>query len=217
MSNIDHRAIAIIDYGMGNVGSVSATLDLLGIANVSTDNPADIAKAAGIILPGVGAFGAAMQSLNTSDLIGPLSEAVLEQSTPFLGICLGMQLLADDSEELGHHKGLGWVKGSVRKFNLPAEHHVPVVGWNNLEITPQDDAFFAGITTDNHFFFDHSLHLDCTDTIVSARCEYSGHYVGAIQTGNIYATQFHPEKSQRSGLKLLRNFSRICGLENTNR
>jgi len=168
-------------------------------------------------LPGVGAFGAAMDSLNASDVIAPLTEAVVEGTTPLLGICLGMQLLAEESEELGHHKRLPWIERSVRRFDLSAEYHVPVVGWNNLSITNDGDDFFTGITTDNHFFFDHSLHLDCADDIVSAHCEYGGPYVASIQKGNIYATQFHPEKSQRSGLKLLRNFSRICGLENTER
>lgn len=199
------KSILIVNYGMGNIGSVSNALDYLGGKYVISNHKRDLGLADAIILPGVGAFGAAMENLRQLDLVDELTEQVTIKKKPFLGICLGMQLLAKDSVEMGHFAGLGWIDGNVVEIDPSAGLRVPHVGWN--EVTPtQPDPLFRRIEEGAHFYFDHSFHLQCSEPAVSAVCEYGGRYVAAIQKENILAVQFHPEKSQRSGLKLLRNF-----------
>jgi glutamine amidotransferase len=134
-----------------------------------------------------------------------LSAAVLEWQTPFLGICLGMQLLAHEGTENGVHKGLGWIEGRVIRLEGAAEARVPHVGW--AAVTRRDGVVFAGMEPSSAFYFDHSYHLDCPEPLVAARCAGAFDCVAAIRRGNLFATQFHPEKSQRAGLRLLRAFT----------
>lgn len=197
--------VAVVNYGMGNIGSVVSALTALGSHPIVADNKRTLCGANAIILPGVGAFGAAMHNLHRLDLIETLTELVREQQKPFLGICLGMQLLAQDSVELGYAMGLGWISAHVYEIEPSTNLQVPHVGWNRIQFNP-NDPFFERIEQEAHFYFDHSFHLQCERNIVAAECNYGGVLVAAIHVGNIFATQFHPEKSQRNGLKLLRNF-----------
>jgi glutamine amidotransferase len=198
--------VAIIDYGMGNIGSVQSALARLGAPSFVSNRHEDLARADGFILPGVGAFGAAMANLEQHGLPAFLREQVVEGGKPFLGICLGMQLLAEDSTEMGFHRGLGWIPGHV--VELPhAGLRVPHVGWSPLRMTGAS-RMFSHLDEHAHFFFDHSFHFVCDPVYVAAWCDYGQPVVAAVQRDHIFATQFHPEKSQRSGLKLLRNFLR---------
>jgi imidazole glycerol-phosphate synthase subunit HisH len=200
--------VTIIDYGMGNIASVRNAFAALGVPAIVSSARADLAAAGAIVLPGVGAFGEAMANLTALDLPGPLAEQVLERGKPFLGICLGMQLIARESYEQGHHRGLGWIDGAVVPVPSGAGLRVPHVGWSELVFTVGDPAF-ARITDESCFYFDHSYMLRTDPGLVVATAEYGGPITAVIRRNNIFATQFHPEKSQRSGLKLLRNFTDI--------
>ena len=189
---------------MGNTGSVANALRFLGYGSWITDDPDALGKADAIVLPGVGAFGQAMANLRSKKLDTVLHRRVIENETPFLGICLGMQLLAEDSEELGNTRGLGWLKGHVRAIPDAPGVRVPHVGWS--KITYNDHAMFARIDDDSSFYFDHSLRLECKPDYVVATTEHGGPLTAAVRHRHLFATQFHPEKSQRNGLKLLRNF-----------
>jgi len=197
--------ILIVNYGMGNIGSVSNALDYLGGKHFISNDPNDLGKADAYILPGVGAFAKAMQNLRELRLVNELSRQVLEKRKPFLGICLGMQLLAKDSFEMGYATGLGWIDGHVCEIEPSDGLRVPHVGWNGVMFKP-DTQLFQRLDEGCHFYFDHSFHLQCPRDLVVATCEYGGDLVAALQMDHIFATQFHPEKSQRNGLKLLRNF-----------
>jgi glutamine amidotransferase len=197
--------ICIIDYGMGNTQSVGNAIEYLGADYLISNRKEDILDSDALILPGVGAFAAAMENLHRLELVDLLTETVVRQGKPFLGICLGMQLLAQDSVELGLHSGLGWLEGHVMAFEPSHDVRIPHVGWNNCHIRKQDP-LFHNLAEDAHFYFDHSFHLVCPHELVSATFDYGGHFVASVQRDNIFATQFHPEKSQRQGLKLLRNF-----------
>jgi len=197
--------LTLIDYGAGNLGSVGNALASLNVPFRVVSDPASLAQTAGILLPGVGAFAAAMERLNAMNMVGPLTDAVVRQKTPFLGICLGMQLLAEDSNEQGLHKGLGWIKGHVREIPAAPGIRVPHVGWNTTQtIQPE---MFVNIGDGAHFYYDHSFAMECAPELVAAECAYGRKITGAVQAGHIWGTQFHPEKSQRNGLVLLRNFS----------
>ena len=190
---------------MGNVGSVAHALDYLGGTYFISSKKADLERADAFILPGVGAFGSAMDNLKGLDLPDALGTQVLAKKKPFFGICLGMQLLAHDSTEGGLHAGLGWIEGHVVDIQPGKGLRVPHVGWNNVKID-QSSSLFRRIDEGAHFYFDHSFHLECNDDLVVSTYEYSSTNVAAIHRENIFATQFHPEKSQRNGLKILRNF-----------
>ena len=195
----------IINYGMGNIGSVANALTSLGSDYFISGRKEDLHQADAYILPGVGAFPAAMENLRKLALIDELSEQILIREKPFLGICLGMQLLAKDSMEQGYSTGLGWIEGHVLKIEASNGLRVPHVGWNNVNFS-QRMPLFRNIDEDSHFYFDHSFYFQTASDVVSAACNYGGRWAAAIQKGNIFATQFHPEKSQRNGLKLLRNY-----------
>lgn len=199
--------IAIVDYGLGNLFSVKKAFEALGAPVVVSDQPQDLRAAERIVLPGVGAFGDGMDSLRARGLDTVLTEEVLLNKKPFLGICLGLQLVAETGEEYGEHRGLGWVKGRVRKLAVEQQGlKVPHIGWNELEIE-RPCPLLTGIRPDADFYFVHSFQLDCddpTDRIASAT--YGEKVTAVIQHANIAATQFHPEKSQDNGLKLLENF-----------
>lgn len=197
--------IVIINYGMGNIGSICNALDYLGGRYIVSSDPGDFSEADAFILPGVGSFGVAAETLRRLDLIPVLDNEIQKNGKPFLGICLGMQLAAEDSVEGGCHKGFAWIQGHVRRLAPKGELHVPHVGWNTVRVC-DSDLLFTGIPQDSHFYFDHSYHLTCPSRYVTATCQYGGYTVAAIRNENIFATQFHPEKSQRTGLKLLRNY-----------
>jgi glutamine amidotransferase len=201
----DGRNIIIIDYGMGNITSVAMALDYLGTEYVVSDLKEDIRSGSAYILPGVGAFPAAMAILEKRGIIDLLTVEVLERRKPFLGICLGMQLIAESSTEKTFTKGFGWINGCVEYIKAPSGHRVPHVGWNDVKAI-EDSVLFENMTGEKNFYFDHSYRLNCNDEIKIATCEYGIEIVAAIRKENIFATQFHPEKSQRNGLKLMRNF-----------
>lgn len=194
---------------MGNLASIKKALEYVGGKPFLTDNPADLIKAEKIVLPGVGAFADGIFRLKESGLDVGLREAVIKDKKPLLGICLGMQLLAKKSYEFGEHEGLGLIDAEVKKFdflNTPFNLRVPHVGWNNVKfriVSP----YFEGIKDNSDFYFVHSYHLACHEPkLIAAVGDYGGIFTAAIVKDNIFATQFHPEKSQQSGLKMLGNF-----------
>jgi imidazole glycerol-phosphate synthase subunit HisH len=196
------RAV-IIDYGMGNVASVEKALRFLKIESVLSNDPEIIRAAAVIVLPGVGAFAQGMQNLREANLIPVLHEEVMLKKKPFLGFCLGMQLLATEGTETQACAGLGWINGTVKKMNPPGLP-VPHLGWNNITLSRPSEI----ITEDNaDYYFIHSYHFDVDDkNNVLATVDYGQPYVAVIEHENIFATQFHPEKSQTAGLNILTRF-----------
>lgn len=198
--------LAIVDYGRGNLGSVEKAFRRLGLQAVVTQDPHVVLDAEAVVLPGDGAFHDAMQNLDTLGLVGPL-RAVLEGGRPFLGICLGYQLLFSESEEFGQGKGLDLIPGIVRRF--PKGLKVPHMGWNQVAHSG-DLAIFDGIPAGGYFYFVHSYYPEPLDgTLRVATCQYGITFPAAIGRGNLFATQFHPEKSQRWGLRLLENFAAL--------
>ncbi len=199
------RKIAVVDYGMGNLKSVINALLFLGSHAIVSNKPEELAAADAIVLPGVGAFAEAMSNLKKLGLIDTLNEQVMHRKKPLLGICLGMQLLADTSEEFGTHEGLGWIPGQIRQLDVSGDLRLPHVGWNEVEVI-NDSPLFRGIDGELVYYFVHSYHFVCDEKYVAARCRYGINFTAAVQHENIMATQFHPEKSQDKGLKLLRNY-----------
>jgi glutamine amidotransferase len=196
--------IAIVDYGRGNLGSVEKAFARVGMDAVVTQDPRVVADSEAVVLPGDGAFHDAMLSLEGLGLLGPLRRA-LESGRPFLGICLGYQLLFSESEEFGQGKGLDLIPGVVRRF--PKGLKVPHMGWNQVEHAG-DLAIFEGIPSGAYFYFVHSYYPEALDgTLRVATCAYGVTFPAAIGKGNLFATQFHPEKSQRWGLRLIENFA----------
>ena len=200
--------IAILDYGMGNVRSVSNALAYLGLESVVTSDPAEVRAADRLILPGVGAFGDAMRHLHESGLVELLQEQVIENSKPILGICLGMQLLAGVSHEHGLHNGLGWLDAEVVRFSGTAGLKVPHMGWNMVHLH-REHPLFAGLSVEHRdFYFVHSFHVVCRDDAdVVGTTIYGTEITVAVARGNVAGVQFHPEKSQDNGLQLLTNFA----------
>jgi glutamine amidotransferase len=196
--------IAVIDYGRGNLGSVEKALERLGMRAVVTQDPRVIEDARALVLPGDGAFHDAMSNLQSLGLLEPLKTA-LDEGRPFLGICLGYQLLFTESEEFGQGKGLDVIPGTVRRF--PGGLKVPHMGWNTVEHRG-DLRIFDGIPSGAHFYFVHSYYPSATDpSLPAATCTYGVTFPAAVGRGTLFATQFHPEKSQRWGLRLLENFA----------
>jgi glutamine amidotransferase len=205
--------IAILDYGMGNLRSVQKALERVGATAVVTDDPAALDAAWGMILPGVGAFGDAMVNLRTRRLIDPLLRQTA-QDKPLLGICLGMQLLFDESEEMGHHRGLCLLPGQVLRF--PAgDLKVPHVGWNQLRMANSESrvasrGLLEGIADGAYAYFVHSYYVAPREPAgVLATTEYGLEFASVVGRGAILGAQFHPEKSQEVGLRLLANFARL--------
>jgi len=208
--------IAIVDYGMGNLRSVHKGFERTGFQATVTHDPKVIEKAAGLVVPGVGAFKKAMENLGELGLVGPIIKFV-ESGKPFLGICLGLQLLFSEGEEFGIHKGLGIFKGRVIRFPFstpgsPGSGNslkVPHMGWNTVRIQKSVPAL-SGIEDGSYFYFVHSYFPVAQDgEIVATTTEYGLEFVSSIAKGNLFACQFHPEKSQVAGLKILENFSRM--------
>ena len=201
----DNDMIAIIDYDAGNIKSVEKALVHLGEQPVITRNRAEILAADKMILPGVGAFGDAMKNLRAYGLDKVIYEAV-EQNIPFLGICLGLQVLFEQSDEAPGVEGLGVLKGQIKR--LPAEEglKIPHMGWNSLHY-PHDGRLFKGIPEESYVYFVHSYYLQAQDSeIVTATAEYGTQIHASVEQGNVFACQFHPEKSSDVGLQILRNF-----------
>lgn len=200
--------IAIIDYGAGNLQSVKKTLDYLGEPNLITAKSSEIEAADALILPGVGSFGDAMQSLSDSGLLETVRAAALSD-TPFLGICLGLQLLFPESEESKGVKGLGVLPGKIIKFPGDMGLKIPQIGWNSINIR-EGCKLFAGVPQNAYVYFVHSYYLQAADPeVVAAKAEYgvTFHASVADEAHRLYATQFHPEKSGAVGLRILRNFA----------
>ena len=200
--------IAIIDYGMGNVRSLYNALQYIGCEAVVTDAKREIDSAERVILPGVGAFGDAMAAIRARGLDETLDSAVRRGGKPMLGICLGMQLLARSSTEHGTHEGLGWIDAKVERFELPPTLKIPHIGWNEIAVRPEATTLFDGIRpAERNFYFVHSFHVRCTDPHdVIATADYGGAFTAAVQRENFIAVQFHPEKSQDNGVRVLENF-----------
>jgi glutamine amidotransferase len=196
--------IAIIDYGMGNLKNVRNAFNFLGYEAKITGDFKDIEKAAHLILPGVGGFKDAMLTLKQKGLVNPIKDAVAEGKN-FLGICLGMQLLFETSEEFGYSEGLGILKGKVVKFDEDAIPLIPHIGWNDIEVLKSAKEF-TGIKDRSFFYFLHSYYCVPEEDISAAVCDYYGKFSACVKKGNIFACQFHPEKSHMEGLALLKNF-----------
>ena len=198
--------IAIIDYGMGNIHSVQKALEYAGASTVVTNQPGVIAKAEKVVLPGVGAFDDAVLELERQGLAVVLKEHIA-RNKPFLGICLGMQLLFERSQEARKTKGLGVLKGEVKKFDSEAGVKVPHMGWNQLNFKKPDCPLLKGLPDKPYVYFCHSYYPCLKDNeLIAAATDYAGEFTSLVWRGNIYAPQFHPEKSQGVGLKILKNF-----------
>ena len=197
--------IAIVDYGMGNLRSVQKALERVGAAATVTDDPAALDAAQGIVLPGVGAFGDAMDNLRARRLVEPLLRQAAD-GKPLLGICLGMQLLFDESEEMGRHRGLGLLPGRVVRF-AEGDLRVPHIGWNRLQVRASHAPLLAGIPDGAYVYFVHSYYVSAEDPAdVLATTEYGLEFASVVGRGMVFGVQFHPEKSQDVGLRLLTNF-----------
>jgi glutamine amidotransferase len=201
--------IAIIDYDMGNLRSVQKALAVVGHDEaIVTSDAAEILRAERLILPGVGAFADAMKALASRGLIEPLKQSIA-QGKPTLGICLGMQLLFEVSHEDGEHRGLGLLAGSVEHFDVPRPLKVPHMGWNSLDFHAPSP-LLAGVAPGEYVYFVHSYYCQPRDAaVVAATSTYDRPFCASIVHNNLYATQFHPEKSQRAGLQILKNFAEL--------
>lgn len=198
--------IGIVDYGLGNVTSVAGAVERLGAKCVTTSDADALQRCEKLILPGVGAFGDGMKKLRERGLIEPLEKFVRVHCKPILGICLGSQLMMCQSEEFGHHEGLGWIEGHVRRIDVVGDClRVPHVGWNDIEHVGSS-ILWDGVSKDDLFYYVHSYCIEAEASVVIGECTYGTRFVAAFQSGNIYGTQFHPEKSQFAGLTLMRNF-----------
>jgi len=198
--------VLIVDYGMGNLGSVRRAFEECGADTQVSDDPRDVAAASHIVLPGVGAFRDGMRNLHERGWIAPLCDAACGEGIPLLGICLGMQLLASRGFEGGEAEGLGLVAGEVRLLTPSGGMRVPHVGWNDVQVVG-DAAMFHGLPDGSDFYFVHSYHFVPADVgVVCGTVDYGGEVVAAVTSGRVWGTQFHPEKSSRAGFRLLRNF-----------
>jgi glutamine amidotransferase len=200
--------IAIVDYGMGNLRSVQKAFEKVGHQAIVTNDAAVLADARKMVLPGVGAFEDCIGELRRRELADPIKEAIAA-GKPFLGICLGLQLLFEVSYEGGRHEGLGVLPGEVVRFDVPTEYKVPHMGWNELLIRRRAP-ILEGIPEGTHVYFVHSYYVVPKDeSVIAAQTSYHTPFTSMIWRDNIFATQFHPEKSQAMGLRILKNFAEL--------
>lgn len=219
------KQVAIIDYGSGNLRSAAKAFEHAGGPDIKvsvSDDPTMLAHASHIVLPGVGAFADCMRGLDAvPGMHAALEEEVLKKGKPFLGICVGMQMLFAKGHEHGTHEGLGWIEGEVVKLesrvaSRDSDHatritplKIPHMGWNELQLSKPDHPLLAGIHPDAHSYFVHSYHAQCAAKHILATVDYGGPVTAIVAKGNIMGTQFHPEKSQETGLKLIENFLKL--------
>lgn len=202
--------ITIVDYGMGNLKSIQNMLKYLGFSSEISNKAEEIAKATKIILPGVGAFDNAMKNIHTMGLKDVLDPNVIDEGKPILGICLGMQLLTEQSQE-GTQKGLSYIKGKTVKFSFPKDTNLktPHMGWNTVSFK-KSVPLTKSMTGENRFYFVHSYHVVCENSSdVLCETSYGYHFTSALSHENIYGVQFHPEKSHKFGMQLLKNFAEL--------
>jgi imidazole glycerol-phosphate synthase subunit HisH len=211
-------SLTIVDYGAGNLRSVANAFEAIHCRCTIARQPADLAGASAIVLPGVGAFGDCMAQLRALNFVEALNEHVVKRGTPYLGICLGMQLLARKGLEHGDHEGLGWIDGTVERIQ-PAEdrYRIPHIGWNSIEIA-RPCPLLDGLNPDPAYYFVHSYHFvpaasmsDC----VTSTCWHGARITASVRRDHVFGVQFHPEKSQENGLQLLRNFVRFVETRGT--
>jgi len=201
--------LAIIDYQMGNLRSVQKGFEKVGHPATITSDPAVLERASKVVLPGVGAFGDAIAELRRRDLIEPI-RAAIDSGKPFLGICLGLQLLFDVGYEGGRFEGLGVLSGECVRFELPHEFKVPHMGWNRLLIR-RPAPLLKGLSERTYCYFVHSYYVVPKDRgVIATETDYGGEFCSMIWRDNVFATQFHPEKSQADGLKMLKNFAELA-------
>lgn len=205
--------VAIIDYDAGNIKSVEKAIQFLGEEVIITRNPKEILSASRVILPGVGAFGDAMEKLHNYGLV-PVIQEVVKRKIPFLGICLGLQLLFEKSEESPGVEGLGILQGEIKRIPDKEDLKIPHIGWNSLKY-PNSGRLYRGIPEDSYVYFVHSYYLEAKEPeIVMASTEYGIYIHASVEKDNVFACQFHPEKSSTVGLKILENFLKISKEDN---
>ena len=207
VNTLSNNEIVIIDYKMGNLRSVQKAFEKYGIKPVISNDIGTIKNASKLVLPGVGAFKDGMKYLNELNLIDVLNHEVISRKKPLLGICLGMQLISSKSYENGMTNGLGWVDSEIVKFDFESENRlkVPHVGWNNVTYM-NTNPLFSGINNNSDFYFVHSYYFKSNEDVVTSTTHYGYDFASSIRKNNIYAFQFHPEKSQSVGLKIIENF-----------
>ncbi|ACO04674.1 MAG TPA: imidazole glycerol phosphate synthase subunit HisH [Persephonella sp.] len=197
--------ITVVDYGMGNLRSVAKALEKVGLDVKVSSDPEDVLNSKAIVVPGVGAFGDAMHNLDRLGLLDPVIRSI-ESGKPYLGICLGLQILFEYGYEFGEHKGLGVLRGKVIRFENREGFKVPHMGWNQVWIK-QKDGLFSDIKDGEYYYFVHSFYaVPSEESDIASTTDYITEFCSAVQKGNVWAVQFHPEKSQKAGLKLLENF-----------
>ncbi len=203
--------ISIVNYGMGNIRSIQNALEFLGFDSYVASDSQEILASQKLILPGVGSFALAMENIKQKGLFEVLNESVIVKKIPILGICLGMQLLADDGEEDGLSYGFGWIPGSVRRFEADKlSIKIPHIGFNTVYFNQKNNLLFNDLGISADFYFVHSYKMICKDEIyISSWADYGEKFVTSVQKENIFGVQFHPEKSQSNGLKVLRSFCKI--------
>lgn len=203
--------IGLINYGSGNIQALANIYGRLNIPHFIVSRAEDLERATRLLLPGVGAFDQTMSHLESSGLRDALTLHVMERKLPFLGICVGMQLLARRSDE-GTRPGLGWIDGEVRRFDharFTQQTHLPHMGWNDVSVV-RPHPLFAGLEQDASFYFLHSYYMDCVNRgDVLGETDYGGPFTCAVQSGNVHGVQFHPEKSHQGGIRLLKNFAEL--------
>ncbi|WP_099203764.1 imidazole glycerol phosphate synthase subunit HisH [Scatolibacter rhodanostii] len=203
--------VTVIDYGAGNIQSVMNALRFIGCEAVLADDPKALKNSKAVLLPGVGSFGDAMANLKKRGFATAIQEWTAADK-PFLGICLGMQVLFESSEESPGIEGLGILKGKFKKFPANLGVKVPHIGWNSLDVK-NDSGIFDGLPENPYVYFVHSYYLQAEEPIVSARADYGIPFDAAVQKGNLWACQFHPEKSGETGIAMLKNFSAAMNRE----
>ncbi len=202
--------IAIIDYGMGNIHSVAKALELFGAKTSITNKESDIGSCAKIVLPGVGAFDDAMMELEKQGLVAVIKEQI-KNKKPFLGICLGLQLLLEESQEAKEKKGLGVLEGKVIKFSVKTGQKIPHMGWNDLKVMSSGWPLLSGLASGSQVYFCHSYYpVPADKSVIAATTDYGLEFPSVLWKDNLYGVQFHPEKSQALGKKIIKNFVALC-------